>query len=46
MTPQKTFEPVTAVNGAQVRQLAYDPRFTPSMLFALTDAGLFVLRGW
>ncbi|HEY8209993.1 MAG TPA: hypothetical protein VIG99_21055, partial [Myxococcaceae bacterium] len=46
MTPGKTFERVSGVSGARVRQLAYDPRFTPSMLFALTDAGLFVLRGW
>ena len=46
MTPQKTFEPVAGVGGARVRQLAYDPRFTPTMLFALTDAGLFVLRGY
>jgi ligand-binding sensor domain-containing protein len=46
MTPEKTFERVTAAGGARVRQLAYDPRFTPTMLFALTDAGLFVLRGW
>jgi len=45
MTPQKTFERVAGVGGAKVKQLAYDPRFTPSMLLVVTDGGLFVLRG-
>ena len=45
LTPEKTFEAVPGVSGARVRQLAYDPRFTPSMLLVVTDAGLFVLRG-
>ena len=46
MTPGHTFEKVAPVGGARVRQLSYDPRFTPSMLLVLTDAGLWVLRGW
>jgi hypothetical protein len=36
---------VEAVPGRRVLQLVYDPTVTPSMLYALTDAGLTVLRG-
>lgn len=43
--PDGSVERVSGVEGAQVKQLVYDPTVTNPMLLVLTDAGVFVLRG-
>jgi hypothetical protein len=41
----KSLGQVKEVPGSTVLQLVYDPTFTPSTLYVVTNAGLFVLRG-
>ncbi len=46
MTPDKQLVPVKEVSGSTVKQLLYDPTVSPSMLWVLTNAGVWVLRGY
>ncbi len=43
--PNGRVEPVAQVRGRAVRELFYDRTLEPGLLLALTDEGLFVLRG-
>jgi hypothetical protein len=36
---------ISQVQGTHVRQLVYDPTVLPPMLYVVTNAGLFVIRG-
>jgi len=46
LTREKKLEPVPEVPGKRVTQLVYDPTVSPSMLYAISDGKLFVLRGY
>ena len=45
MDASKRLSFVDGVDGANVRQLFYDPTVKPAMLYVLTNSGLTVLRG-